>query len=450
MFRPAGNRPCSGKKGRAVSISSPLKIPRHTVILLVVSSILLCDVASAKQEKAAVISQHLYLLAATLTVKRQPSGYPVTLYRIKDGKLNVVRELIPPGPHGDTAGEGSMAPTSICCVRVSSNAIYVLYPYYRSSAAEVVHFDDPALPDKVNFNPAQAFTNADQTLIVHPSDENESLLVPAITDFTDPARLKGFLTHIVTTAAGSQAIADSDAWTEYKALRWQGSVGGPGSETGPWGTGNDNNLVLTVLGHPIAIDVLPPALRSPNSSRPLNILAANQSYLIICETLAAPQLASPGVNTSRTIFVHDRARNEWKTVNIEGSSVSVRLFGYWMAAIVMSWNPKHHENPGRDNERSDATDTLPNIQAMYAAEAGKANEAIPGILILQNLADGRTIRIETRQEDSEILWAGVDSMLYRVNDQIYQARIVGDKLSDTTMIVKDDDVPEIHWVFWGK
>lgn len=70
--------------------------------------------------------------------------------------------------------------------------------------------------------------------------------------------------------------------------------------------------------------------------------------------------------------------------------------------------------------------------------------------MLQNLGDGRKIRIETDQEDSEILWADDNSALYRVNDAIYQAQIIGDKLQDTTMIVKDQDVPEIHWVFWSK
>jgi hypothetical protein len=79
-----------------------------------------------------------------------------------------------------------------------------------------------------------------------------------------------------------------------------------------------------------------------------------------------------------------------------------------------------------------------------------AHASIPGILMLQNLGDGRKIRIETDQEDSEILWADDNSALYRVNDAIYQAQIIGDKLQDTTMIVKDQDVPEIHWVFWSK
>ena len=56
----------------------------------------------------------------------------------------------------------------------------------------------------------------------------------------------------------------------------------------------------------------------------------------------------------------------------------------------------------------------------------------------------------TGQEDSEILQVKGDIVLYRINDTIYQAKIVGDQLKDSTMVVKDEDVPEIHWAFWSK
>jgi len=46
----------------------------------------------------------------------------------------------------------------------------------------------------------------------------------------------------------------------------------------------------------------------------------------------------------------------------------------------------------------------------------------------------------------------VDSgrILYRVNDSIFSAQIEGDKPTKPTLIVKDDDVPEVHWVFWSQ
>ena len=52
--------------------------------------------------------------------------------------------------------------------------------------------------------------------------------------------------------------------------------------------------------------------------------------------------------------------------------------------------------------------------------------------------------------DSEILDVSGDIVLYRVNDAIYQARITGNQINDKKILVKDEDVPEIHWVFWSK
>jgi hypothetical protein len=37
-----------------------------------------------------------------------------------------------------------------------------------------------------------------------------------------------------------------------------------------------------------------------------------------------------------------------------------------------------------------------------------------------------------------------------VNDTIYQAGIAGNQIQDPVVIVKDEDVPEVHWVFWAQ
>lgn len=389
-------------------------------------------------------TKHLYLLAATLVVKDRYAGYPATLYQIEDQRLSTVREVIPPGP----IGGGTEAPTSISCVRVSGNAIYVMYPYYRSSTVEVIHFDNPALADEVTFNSANSFTEGIRTLVARTPSSNGTLLIPV--DPSDPSRLSGTLTRIVTTSTGSRAIPHSDAWGEYRNLQWE-VVGGPSPESSLLAMRSGNNLTLRVAGHTVVIDALPPPLSGLSDKSSIDIAAANLRYLLTLPMHTSQQMASGHLGDTTTIFVHDRLSNRWKTAVVEGNSPgSVRLFGSWMAVIAMSYDPALAENPGRDNERSDATDTLPNIQAMYASPGGMAHMSIPGILLLQNLADGRKIRIETDQEDSEILWADGSSVLYRVNDTIYRAKIVGDKLENPTMIVQDDDVPEIHWVFWSK
>jgi predicted transcriptional regulator len=70
---------------------------------------------------------------------------------------------------------------------------------------------------------------------------------------------------------------------------------------------------------------------------------------------------------------------------------------------------------------------------------------------LDNLVEGTRITIQTGQEDSEVLDVRSHSLvLYRVNEEIFEAKIEGDKLSASKLVVKGEDVPEVHWVFWSK
>jgi hypothetical protein len=51
---------------------------------------------------------------------------------------------------------------------------------------------------------------------------------------------------------------------------------------------------------------------------------------------------------------------------------------------------------------------------------------IPGKLVLQNLRDDRKLILNTGQEDIEVVAIRVDgAILYRINDTIYSAEIVG-------------------------
>ncbi len=129
-----------------------------------------------------------------------------------------------------------------------------------------------------------------------------------------------------------------------------------------------------------------------------------------------------------------------------------RIFGQWLATIDEVWQPGDPENansPGCSSERGWGSATLPNVREAYGC--GRATDTyVPGTLFLDDLVDGRRIAIHTGQEDSEILDIRKDGLvLYRVNDSIFSAQIEGDKLSAPTLIVKDEDVPEVHWVFWS-
>jgi hypothetical protein len=55
----------------------------------------------------------------------------------------------------------------------------------------------------------------------------------------------------------------------------------------------------------------------------------------------------------------------------------------------------------------------------------------------------------TNQEDSEVLYVRNNTVFYRVNDAIYASRIEQDRLDSPELLVRDDDVPEVHWMFWS-
>lgn len=131
---------------------------------------------------------------------------------------------------------------------------------------------------------------------------------------------------------------------------------------------------------------------------------------------------------------------------MSSDSPRARVFGSWLATIAEYYRPANDDNPGRENERSFSTKELPNVKDEFNSFAG-ASYRIPGILDLYNLVDGRRLTIHTNQEDSEILGVFGDSIIYRVNDSIYQTTISGGNLVNQHLLVTDQDVPEIHWSF---
>ncbi|MGH9775894.1 MAG: hypothetical protein ACRD50_13205 [Candidatus Acidiferrales bacterium] len=383
----------------------------------------------------------LYLLAATPT-EHSPQTYPAILYSVSaEKKLKMVREVVPQAD-------------GVRLVQAWGNAIFVTHPHLITTSVSVIHTDEPLRADDVVFNPHAfdamsnphgLFVGDGGVALAEPQPFYIDQLYPLSPDFGDPT--KGTLVSVSGEALAGRSRIKFNAWDEYAALRHDGGLGGPAITAGLIGSAEDGNLVITKAGHSTVVDKLPPSLRGKSRKIVPVIVAASREYLVLILQNTAEEVSSGNLGASMEAFVHDRVRDLWKTIQIEGNSSASRLSGAWLTTIVGMWNPDHKPSPGRDNERSQATDRLPNVQELYATYEGRWIWR-PGDLILQNLADGRKIRIETGQEDSEILLVEGETVLYRVNDTIYQAKIAGEKLQDSAVVVKDEDVPEIHWVFW--
>jgi hypothetical protein len=182
------------------------------------------------------------------------------------------------------------------------------------------------------------------------------------------------------------------------------------------------------------LDVIPPFPLQTGPGNICLIVAASSRYFCFVPfvRLTGNPQNPPMYTAPPYVCVHDRKRNTWNRITSASTEANTqRIFGSWLATIVEVPHPGEIvENPG--------------------VESGSTQTSIPGILVLDNLEDGRRIVLNTRQADSEILDVRDDGLvLYRVTDSIFSAQIEGDKLAKPTLVVRDDEVPEVHWVFWS-
>ena len=387
--------------------------------------------------------QNFYLIAGTPIDSGAVNGYPATLYSPQAGKLKELRQLVP-------GSEG------VSSVNAWGGSIFPTHPLYHGAAraVSIIHAEEPLRVDDVVFNPeafsvqnsAGLFVLGPLIQLSVPGSSGVDEILPVGRD-----QLLGTMFLAVSTDSNAKVRVKDNAWTEYSSLRREGDAGGP-QRAGIFNMSLSGNTLVfpPAFGHAIVFDQLPPsvaAVAQTTITHSFLIIAASPEYLLLRCNHVGQEFTSGKVGNSVDMFVHDRVHLRWKTIQIEGNLSRSRLFGSWVATVVEMFSAEQKPRPGAENERETATDRLPSVRQLYAY--GHANGWLPGVLVLQNLEDDRKIRIETGQEDSEILSVRGDQVLYRVNDTIYQAVIVGDKLQPASVVVKDDDVPEVHWVFWS-
>jgi hypothetical protein len=442
--------------------------------LLVTVLVLFIGVVAAGQEGQNAAPSQLYLLAAT---PDQDWGYPAILYRVDGGKLGVVREVVP-----QTDGVRS--------VLAWGGAIFLVRGHIPQPLSDVivVHTDNPQRIDEVPIS--GFFINPYELLLAqpHPPAVDELLAIspqpPSPDEFlADPQKYVNFQIVVNLSIVSSDPAASPrehhDDWTEYEALRSEGAPGGLSNSQIVFVEVTDDTIVIdnnslphidNSLAHQmVRIDSLAHSVRDAAMATAMHrfiVVAADEQYLLLKTQYNFEELKSGKAGKSHQVFVHDRLADRWTTIQLEGTSNSSRsrFFAPWLATIVADFNMDNAKTgPGRENERGQEAFGNSSEIAGQSGNPGNArfplvrgavdggtSTFLPGVLLLDNVKDGRRIRIETGQEDSEILQVRNDTVLYRVNDTIYQAAIQGSQLQGVSVVAKDEDVPEIHWVFWSK
>lgn len=277
----------------------------------------------------------------------------------------------------------------------------------------------------------------------------------------------------------NQAREQPGSWAAFKYLQFRGQNGGPFQVGPPAAQIDGTSLVLPNGVSPgVTLAQLPATDRAASKlRRQVFILASTAHYLVIWIE-PAPFTAPPGAPSGASsgslipgivtlpphqspvrVLVLNKQTYRWRTLELPttvstSTKVPVRLFGNWIVTTAMAWSPPAggtgSASLGIANlQKTPMYTESSDIQAAYARRFQDIQ--IHGKLAIWNLSDGRQLTLRTGQEDSEVLRIAKDgTMLYRVNDAIYSARIDGKKIDETALVVKAPEVTNIHWVFGNR
>jgi hypothetical protein len=206
---------------------------------------------------------------------------------------------------------------------------------------------------------------------------------------------------------------------------------------------------------PIFPYILPDSLQI-KEKRLLAIAVNNSLYTVV---LKGHINSSPKEMGASELYIYNKSKSIWYKFTIKGSNESMRGFGTWLAGSVVSNNEQiifdeqgrvkdkiefNRISPGKENRRQKGTSTGTPFD--FRTDFNKLY--YPGILYLLNVPTCKYIEWNTGQGDSEILLVENEIVYYRINDEIYKARILNSmKLGQAELLIKDPRIPDIHWAF---
>lgn len=157
-----------------------------------------------------------------------------------------------------------------------------------------------------------------------------------------------------------------------------------------------------------------------------------------------------------TYRIFDKEKQEWSILTmptVERGKLLMNNYGQWLVGC----NRVKNENgigkipldesrmPGINLWKKERTKYSPSI--LYLTESYERFNA-QGYLYLYNYKTKAYIEWNTGQADSEILLVKNDVVFYRKYDEIHKVKIIkGKELGQDEVILKNKNVPSIHWAF---
>jgi hypothetical protein len=130
--------------------------------------------------------------------------------------------------------------------------------------------------------------------------------------------------------------------------------------------------------------------------------------------------------TSREILVYNRLKGAWNSLDIPGARTRLRSFGTWLGGVVTD------PDPATNYEKRFGGPPVPRQD-----------------VVLVNPLELRSFTVHLG-EWCELLSIEGDVVFYRIEKELYRARIQDDDFVDRQLILKDLQVVGINWAFSGR
>ena len=158
--------------------------------------------------------------------------------------------------------------------------------------------------------------------------------------------------------------------------------------------------------------------------------------------------------------MYNRQTDKWDNPEFRGvfsnayRQINDWLVGYEAYSYSLGYYQKirkHGSIPGKEFRKDSSLYGIP-----FDERANWYKIYPEGVLYIYNINSGKYIEWEAlenghRQGDSEVLYIEDEMVYYRINDKLYRAKILnGEKLGKSELLVQDDRIVDVHWLFLVK
>jgi hypothetical protein len=189
-------------------------------------------------------------------------------------------------------------------------------------------------------------------------------------------------------------------------------------------------------GIDVAFDLVVPQELRMDIGNPSAGIVCNNSELLALSTYRG---------TGEKLLVFRKGDRTWHVVPIPSEKLTwLRAFGKYLV-ISEAWTNSalHKESAGRAAWRKQPGSHGPGTEERLR----ESNSVFPGRLHLFNVDTEKTLTIETKQADSEVLLIDRNVIYYRADTRLFSAEITDGKVSNARVIADAEYIRDAHWAF---